>query len=75
MKLPLDEITKKKLTLQLAVEIVSVIEKGVFAKVKNIEDTELGLFGHCPICDKYCLNSNYCPNCGQRLDWGSTKLR
>lgn len=31
----------------------------------------------CPSCEKefevyYCEHSNYCPNCGQALDWSET---
>ena len=47
-----------------------VAKKAVITGHHNAINTEVGL---CPVCQGLPLracDNNYCPNCGQKLDWG-----
>ena len=52
-----------------ALEIIKqALERNVAKKpIKKINSFDY----HCPNCDVMALSWNYCPNCGQKLDWGN----
>ncbi len=56
-------------------ELREATEKQVQKKGKNISKAERGFtlrFCTCPVCEKRISNiegGNYCPNCGQAIDW------
>lgn len=53
--------------------IVDLIEKATPKKVNRVKtksyDTyEVKIYGYCPVCDSDVF-FDYCPHCGQRIDW------
>lgn len=57
---------KRKIAINIA---ISALEKQIPKKPKNREGTT---YFYCPCCDSNNLNE-YCPNCGQALDWSDAK--
>ena len=40
------------------------------AGMKIVDTYENGVYGKCPVCENTCHDSmNFCPKCGQRLEW------
>lgn len=59
--LPLSAGTAKR-SLDLAIE---ALEKQI-----PVEAETNGCYWYCPECDNYeVVNMEYCPNCGQKLEW------
>lgn len=61
--------------------IIPIIEKAIPKKPLIREVDEMEIIGKCPNCELYNHmdlpdiqkvehTTTYCPNCGQRLDWG-----
>lgn len=49
---------------------ISALEKQASRKVNEITQYESILDGYCPCCQRYITSIlNYCPDCGQCLDW------
>ena len=59
---------------------ISALEKQEGKKPKIVGETEYSFFVDCPTCERRLINnldgewiagekSNYCPCCGQRIDW------
>ena len=48
---------------------IEALEKQIPKKVKNIIKRPNGLYGNCPDCNHALLKENYCPRCGQAIDW------
>lgn len=46
---------------------ISALEKQISKKVRHISG--MHSTGRCPVCSAYTVLNNYCPNCGQRLEW------
>ena len=65
------------LTEELATELDNAIKKQIPKKAYDIRGTHWGKGkgGHCPICNcgVNSVRHQYCPKCGQKLDWGDTE--
>ena len=49
---------------------IKALEKQASRKVNEITQYESILDGYCPCCQRYITSIlNYCPDCGQCLDW------
>jgi len=49
---------------------IEALEKQASRKVNEIMQYESILDGYCPCCQRYITSIlNYCPDCGQCLDW------
>jgi hypothetical protein len=59
----------KKLIFDVFDEYEILKELNTSKKVLNVEYNEFGLLGDCPNCKLKIPASNYCPNCGKKLDW------
>lgn len=44
-------------------------------KIKNKTKRPNAIYGNCPICNRTLLKENYCPRCGQALDWSDENER
>ena len=65
--LTVGELNDQKRALDLA---ISALEKQASRKVNEITQYESILDGYCPCCQRYITSIlNYCPDCGQCLDW------
>ena len=49
--------------------IKTALEKQIPRKINNYKKQPNARYGDCPICGRRVIKENYCPRCGQALDW------
>lgn len=73
----LEDFFDRKKTIRVFSEIISALEKQTPKKVAEDTENSDGISKFCPMCGCYVgyidalasEGSNYCPDCGQALDW------
>lgn len=69
------EVLEALLTYDLSLDEEIAVDMGIKALEKQIPKKpvmDYPTVASCPMCDEViCPHTEYCPDCGQKLDWGN----